>query len=203
MKKIYLFSATPNKNALHVNTLDFDFFQPQIDFSKYDFLILTSKKAVDALRYYKKEDYIDIPALCISKFTKEYYEKFGGKILEVGNGLGSDLKKIIQKYPDDKKWLYLRAKKIATDGFGTDEVILYESRCSDEILNFKLSDDEATLIFTSPSSVECFLKNNSFKNTHKVIVIGSTTAKALSPNINYKTPLKTSIKSCLDLAAHF
>ena len=58
----------------------------------------------------KKEDYINIPALCISKFTKEYYESFGGKILEVGEGIGSDLVPIISSYPKEKKWLYLRAK---------------------------------------------------------------------------------------------
>ena len=203
MNKIYLFSATPNPKALHVNTLDFDFFQPKIDFSNYDYLVLTSKKAVDALGFYKKEDYINIPALCISRFTKEYYEKFNGKILDVGDGIGSNLQTIINTYPKEKKWLYLRAKEIAGSGLDIDEAIVYESRCSDEILNFKLEDKDVTLIFTSPSSVRCFLKNNSLHVEQKVIVIGSTTAKALPTEINYKIPFKTSIDSCLKLALEF
>jgi len=203
MNKIYLFSATPNLNALHVNTLDFDFFQPQINFSNYDYLVLTSKKAVDALQYYNKKDYINIPALCISRFTKEYYEKFAGKILDVGNGIGSNLQTIIDTYPKDKKWLYLRAKEIASDALHVEEAIVYESRCSDEILNFRLEDKDAILIFTSPSSVRCFLKNNSLHVEQKIIVIGTTTAKALPTKVNYKVSDKTSINSCLELASTF
>jgi len=202
-KKVYLFSATPNNKALHVNTLDFDFFQPQIDFSKYNFLILTSKKAVDALQFYKKEDYINIPALCISKFTKEYYESFDGKILAVGNGIGSDLNEVIYTYPKETKWLYLRAKEIASDALHVESKIVYESRCSDEILNFRLEDKNAILIFTSPSSVRCFLKNNSLHVEQKVIVIGTTTAKALPRKSNYEIADKTSIISCLELASKF
>lgn len=201
--KIYLFSATSHVDAIHVNSLDFDFFQPDIDFSNYDYLVLTSKKAIDALQFYKKENYIDIPALCISRFTKEYYESFGGKVLEVGGGIGSDLQKIIDTYPKEKKWLYLRAKEIAGEGFSVDEAVVYESRCSDEILNFRLQDDNSTLIFTSPSSVECFLKNNSFSSNHNIIVIGETTAKSLPTKINYNISDKTSIQSCIDIALKF
>ncbi len=201
--KIYLFSATSHPDALHVNTLDFDFFQPTIDFSNYDYLVLTSKKAVDALQFYKKEDYINIPALCISRFTAEYYESFGGKVLEVGDGIGSNLQRIIDTYPKEKKWLYLRAKIIAGEGLHVEQAIVYESRCSDEILNFKLEDKDGVLIFTSPSSVECFLKNNSLHVEQKIIVIGTTTAKALPTNTKYKISDKTSIESCVKLARKF
>ena len=199
-KPIYLFSATSHPDATHINSLDFDFFKPDINFSKYDYLVLTSKKAVEALLQYDKKDYIDIPALCISKFTKEYYEKFGGKVLEVGGGIGSDLKDIIETYSKEKKWLYLRAKEIAGEGFNTDEAILYESRCSDEILNFRLKEkEESSLIFTSPSSVKCFLKNNTIPTDAKVIVIGKTTANHLPKNINYQIAKKSSIDECLSL----
>ncbi len=198
-KPIYLFSATSHPNAIHINSLDFNFFQPKIDFSKYDFLILTSKKAVDALALYDKDDYINIAALCISEFTKEYYESFGGKVMGVGGGLGSDLLPIIKSYPKDKKWLYLRAKEIAGDGFGVDEVIVYESRCSSEILNFRLGNEKCTLIFTSPSSIRCFLKNNTITSNAEVIVIGKTTAKFLPKNIKYTMPSINSIKECIKL----
>lgn len=202
-KRVYLFSATPHPDALHVNTLDFNFFTPIINFLDYDYLILTSKKAVDALQNYKKEDYINIPALCISKFTSEYYESFGGKILELGDGIGSSLQNIIDKYSKDKKWLYLRAKEIAGDTLQVDEAIVYESSCSEEILNFKLEDKKSILIFTSPSSVECFLRNNTLHVEQKIIVIGTTTAKSLPTNINYNISDKTSIGSCIEIANEF
>lgn len=200
-KKVYLFSATSHPDAIHVNSLDFNFFKPDIDFSNYDYLVLTSKKAVDALQQYNKKDYINIPALCISKFTKEYYEKFGGKILEVGGGIGSELQSIINSYSKEKKWLYIRAKEIAGGGLKVDEAILYESRCSDEILNFKLANENCSLIFTSPSSIKCFLKNNIIPSAAQVIVIGKTTAKYLPKNIKYKIANNSSIEECIKLAS--
>ena len=198
--KVYLFSATPHLDAIHINSLDFDFFQPKIDFSSLDYLILTSKKAVDALQFYDVKEYINIPALCISKFTKEYYESFGGKVFAVGGGIGSDLQQIISTYPKEKKWLYLRAKEIAGEGFATDEAIVYASRCSDEILDFTLdADEECFLVFTSPSSIKCFLKNNSFSPHHKIVVIGKTTAKNLPNGVNYKVAKQNSIIATIEL----
>lgn len=200
-KKIYLFSATPHPDVIHINSLEFTFFKPNIDFSNYDYLVLTSKKAVDALQQYDIKDYINIPALCISKYTKEYYENFGGKILDVGNGIGSDLKEIIDAYPKERKWLYLRAKEIAGSGFNTDEAIVYESRCSDEILNFRFNSNEiCSLVFTSPSSIKCFLKNNIFPANAQVIVIGKTTAKHLPELVTCEIANTSSIDECIKLA---
>jgi len=199
-KKVYLFSATSHPDAIHINSLDFDFFKPTINFSNYDYLVLTSKKAVDALQKYDKKEYINIPALCISKFTKEYYERFGGKVLEVGAGIGSQLQNIIDTYPKEKRWLYLRAKEIAGEGLNIDEVIVYESRCSEEILSFKLKKNEkCSLIFTSPSSIRCFLKNNTIPHDAKVIVIGKTTAKHLPQNTKYEIAQNSSIEECIKL----
>jgi len=198
-QRVYLFSATSHPDAMHINSLDFNFFSPSINFSNYDYLVLTSKKAVDALHYYDKKDYINIPALCISKFTSEYYEKFGGKILSVGGGIGSELQEIIDSYPKEKKWLYLRAKEIAGNGLDIDEIIVYESRCSDEILNFRLEDEECSLIFTSPSSIKCFMENNTIPDKANVIVIGKTTASHLPKNIKYKVAKQSSIAECMSL----
>lgn len=201
MKKTFLFSATSHSDVTHINSLDFNFFTPKINFSNYDYLVLTSKKAVDALQNYNKKDYINIPALCISKFTSEYYEKFGGKVLRVGGGIGSELQTIIDTYPKEKKWLYLRAKEIAGEGLKTDEAIVYESRCSDEILNFRLHDakEDCSLIFTSPSSIKCFLINNTIPHDAKVIVIGKTTAAHLPKNVEYKIAKNSSIEECIKL----
>ncbi len=198
--KVFLFSATSHPEAIHINSLEFNFFQPKIDFSQYDYLVLTSKKAVDALAFYDKESYVHIPALCISRFTQEYYESKGGKVLEVGGGIGSDLKEIIAKYPKEKKWLYLRAKKIAGDGLGVDEVILYESRCSKEILDFRLHDKASTLIFTSPSSIQCFLTNNTIPKDAKVVVIGKTTAKYLPEGQDFLLAKTSSIEECMKIS---
>lgn len=100
----------------------------------------------------------------------------------------------------------MRAKVVASDfvkklqikGYNIDEAIIYKSSCSSDILNATVTKN-ATLIFTSPSSVQCFLKNHTITKENNVIVIGTTTAKELPLDISYKISQKTTINSCLEL----
>jgi uroporphyrinogen-III synthase len=73
------------------------------------------------------------------------------------------------------------------------------SECSKEILDVRVEDD-STLIFTSPSSIECFLKNNTIHPDAKIIVIGTTTAACLPKGIKYIISESTSVESCIELA---
>ncbi|OHE00119.1 MAG: uroporphyrinogen-III synthase [Sulfurimonas sp. RIFCSPLOWO2_12_FULL_36_74] len=206
-KKIYLFATSKSEYAINVKSLDVRFLKPDIDFSKYDYLIITSKQTVKALEQYDKKDFIDTPALCVSVKTANLYSEFGGKILAIGDGYGDNLIQNIEEYPKETKWLYLRAELIASDfvqksrddGYVIDEKILYVSECSKEILDIRVTDD-STLIFTSPSSIECFLKNNTINPKAKVVVIGKTTANYLPQGIEYVISQNTSIESCVELA---
>ncbi|SFV74476.1 Uroporphyrinogen-III synthase [hydrothermal vent metagenome] len=206
---IYLFATSPYEGTIHINSLDFEFFQPKIDFSSYDFFIITSKQIASVFKHF----HITPPhnkALCVSSKTALAYQKIGGEILAIGNGYGDYLFEMIQQYPKEKRWLYLRAKEVASHfvqkakeaGYKIDEIILYESRCSSKILQANIP-KKAILIFTSPSSIQCFLQNHHFSLEHKVIVIGKTTAKALPKNIEYVVAKKTTIKSAVDLAITF
>ncbi|HIP21201.1 MAG TPA: uroporphyrinogen-III synthase [Sulfurimonas sp.] len=205
--KPYLFSTSSHPDTIGVNPLDISFFKPSIDFSKYDYIILTSKQAVKALLQYDYDDYKDKKALCISNATAQSFKQINGNVLEVGAGYGDNLSEIIIKYPKRTKWLYLRAKTVASnfaeilrrDRYDLDEAILYESSCSENIKSVKFSKN-AILIFTSPSSVKCFLKYHEFKENHKVIVIGKTTAKALPSQVDYLITNETSIDSCLAIS---
>lgn len=206
-KQIYLFATSQHPKATSVKSLEVKFLTPKIDFSEYDNLIITSKQTIKGLLAYDKSEFIDKPALCVSVKTAKAYEDFGGKILDVGNGYGDGLYDMILNYPKDTRWLYLRAKVIASDfvercikkEYNINQEVLYVSECSQEIQNIRVNDD-STLIFTSPSSIECFLKNNKIHPDAKVVVIGTTTAKALPENIKYFVSDKTSIDSCVDLA---
>jgi len=209
-KQIYLFSTSKNSNATCIKSLDVKFLKPEIDFNKYDKLIITSKQTVKALKAYDKKSFINISAISVSTKTAGAYEDFGGKVINIGNGYGDSLNEIIKKYPKETRWLYLRAKIVASDfvqrtkdeGYNIDEEILYSSECSQEILDAKIIDD-STLIFTSPSCIECFLKNNTINQNAKIIVIGKTTAMALPKDIKYYVSEKTSIDSCIELALKF
>lgn len=209
-KQIYLFATSKSPHAKSIKSLEVKFLKPAIDFSKYDYFIITSKQTVKALEQYDKKDFINIPALCVSVKTAAAYEKFGGKILAIGDGYGDNLVKNIKDFSKDTKWLYLRAELIASDfvqrskndGYCIDEEILYVSECSKEILDVRVNDD-STLIFTSPSSIECFLKNNTINPDSKIIVIGKTTADSLPAGVEYLISEKTSIDSCIELALSF
>ncbi len=207
MKQIYLFATTQHAKVTNIKSLHVRFVKPQINFTKYDYLIITSKQTVKALKQYDKKDFIDIPALCVSAKTAKNYEDFGGNIFDIGDGYGDNLVKIIKQNPKTKKYLYLRAEVIASnfvstcrdDGYAIDEEILYVSECSSEILNISTCRD-ATLIFTSPSAIECYLKNHQIYHKDRVIVIGKTTAKALPLHVSYEISQITSIDSCIELA---
>ena len=209
---IYLFSLTAatQKDIIHIPSLDVEYFQVDIDFSSYDHLIITSKQAVEALKQYDKKAYSNKKALCISKASAKAYETLGTEVLEVAQGYGDSLVKYIKKYPRSTKWLYLRAEEIASDfcetlkkeGFFIDQKVVYRTKCSLAIQKVTLPQN-AILIFTSPSSVRCFLQNHRFNEGYKVIVIGKTTAKLLPKTQQYFLPKEPSIKGCLAIAKEF
>ncbi len=208
-KKIYLFSISSHPQAISINLLDIKFLKPEINFSKYDYLIITSKQASKALKQYDKKEYLHMPALCVSTQSALSYEDIGGKILDIGGGYGDNLANKIKEYPREKKWLYLRAKEVVSnfvstcrdEGYLIEEAIVYESECSKEIGHVRVEED-AVLIFTSPSSVTCYLKNHILSSLNKVIVIGKTTASALPKGTDCIISEETSIESCITLGVH-
>ena len=80
MRKIYLFSISKHPDATSINSLSIKLLKPQIDFSKYDYLIITSKQVSKSLQQYEKKQYIDKKALCVSKPSALSYEKMGGSV---------------------------------------------------------------------------------------------------------------------------
>lgn len=202
--KVYLFSTSSHPKAISINSLDIQLFKPDIDFSIYDYFIITSKQVSEVLKQYDLKQYQNIKALCVSKQSALAYEKISGEILDIGKGYGDTLVDKVLEYPQETKWLYLRAKEVASDFISVlkknhlvDEIIVYESKCSKEIIAIKV-EHNATLIFTSPSSVKCYLKNKNINKLNRVIVIGKTTAKALPRGVKYIISSDTTIESCLE-----
>jgi len=206
-KPIYLFSISSHPKAKHINPLSITFFQPKVDFSKYDSFIITSKQISKILSFYEINNEELKPALCISKQSAKSYKVIGGDVLETAEGYGDTLVKYIEKYPKSTKWLYLRAETVASDfvrlchdkGYSIDEEILYQSNCSENMINLKI-EKNAVLIFTSPSSVECFLKYNNFEPEHKLVVIGKTTLKKIPKGVEVNLSKQKSIESCVEIA---
>ena len=81
-----------------------------------------------------------------------------------------------------------------------DELVSYETVCNSSLKSFEL-EEGSTIIFTSPSSVECFFKKFSWNSSFKAILIGKTTAQYLPKElVNYKISSNTNVKECIKLA---
>ena len=206
-KDIYLFSTSTHPEAISINSLDIKLLHPDIQFSNYDYLIITSKQSVAALKQYANKDYLAIPALCISKQSAISFEEIGGVVADMGSGYGDNLVSNIKKQDKSRKWLYLRAKEIASsftqdlkkEHYQIDEAIVYESHCSNDMTKVEPKKG-SILIFTSPSSIRCFLKYRSVDKESNVVVIGDTTALELPKNIKYHVAKEKNIASCIDIA---
>jgi uroporphyrinogen-III synthase len=203
---IYLFSKTFHPDVNFVPILSTEFFQPAIDFSRYDAIVLTSKQAVTALDNISRK-WTAVPVLAVADLTADMARKSGATVMERGNGYGDSLADIMINHYPQKRWLYPRPETVASDfarkvrsaGVELDEVVVYTTSCNAEAGN-NVIEDNAVLIFTSPLTIACFLSFYVFKPTHTVIAIGRTTKSALPDDIHAYMPDKTSVDSCVGLA---
>ena len=205
-KTIYLFSKTAHPDVQYIPILSTEFFQPDIDFTQYDAIVLTSKQAVPALNKISS-GWKEVPLLTIAEKTAEEARRDGATVMLSGDGYGDSLAEIIINGFSDKKWLYPRPEIVASDfgqkvrdaGVKMDEAIVYKTSCNDEAATLTL-EDNAVLIFTSPFTIDCFLKYYQFKPTQKIVAIGKTTAAALPKGVTYQMPEKPNVETSVALA---
>ena len=205
-RPLYLLSKTPFAGVKHIPVIAIEFLHVNLDLEQYDALVITSKQALEALEKYNPT-WKNIPIIAISEPTAQRAKAMGAKLLHVGEGYGKDLYKIIQSDYSDLKLCYARAEIIVTDfastlrdeGVSIDDPIVYKTTCND---NLGLVDLEknSVLVFTSPSSIACYLKNNNFYEDQKIVVIGSTTQKALPLHVKSYISEKPTVQACIKLA---
>ena len=111
---IYLFSKTSHPDVRHIPILSTEFFQPYIDFGKYDAIVLTSKQAVPALCRIDVS-WKTVPLLTIAEKTADEARKAGASVMLSGDGYGDSLAEIIINGFADKRWLYPRPEVVASD----------------------------------------------------------------------------------------
>ncbi len=203
MRPIYLISKTSHGDAsdvTHVPILSINFLTPVIDFSPYDGLIVTSKEGARALANYTIP-WQTLDILCVGEATAQVVSTMGGYNITVAQGYGDSILEILEN--QDNRWLYVRPRAIASSwpkqarvmGKKIDEVILYETSCNVAMEAIEIASN-GILIFTSPSSIECFLKRYDFAPTHAIVVIGLTTQKALPQGVLSVLSATTPIESC-------
>jgi len=206
-KAIYLLSPTPQKGTIALPMIDFAITAESIDFSHSDTLMFTSKQAVVTA------DKIDLswknyPCVAIGPATKKQIEDLGGRVIYHPKSFyGDTLSHDIVQFFRDKKLLYLRPKKISFDsrdflekeGITLQEQIIYETSC------LQYSSEEkplknAIIIFTSPSTIHCFLKNFKWDESYTAVVIGKATKAHLPVDAKYVVADEPLIEACIKKA---
>lgn len=206
MRPIYLISKTPLDQAMdviHIPILSIHFLTPDIDFSLYTGIIVTSKQGAQALQYYSP-DWTELKVVCVGESTANVIKELGACHIEIAQGYGMSILEVLS--PHQGKWLYLRPKTIASSwpsrarelGIVVDEAIIYETTCNEDIKELEIAQD-GVLIFTSPSSIECFCKRANIVSSHDVVVIGSTTQAALPLGIKSTLSQEASVISCIEM----
>ena len=206
MRPIYLISKTPYAGVIHIPILTIAFLHPNIDFTEYEGVIVTSKQALLALQEYTFE-WRDLQWICVSEGTAEAARQLGAVQVEVGDGYGVSIPNVLGTKKRYGKWLYLRPKVIASEwvecarseGFEIDEAILYETTCNEEASHYTIADD-AVLVFTSPSSIECFYTSYQILPSHTIVTIGKTTQSAFHSAKEVFVSPQTSVASAVELA---
>lgn len=206
MRPIYLISKTPYPGVNHIPILKTHFFTPDIHFDRYDGLIVTSKQILKALEPYP-QSWKKLPMIAVSEQTAEIFRSAGCNIVEVANGYGNGILSIVLEQFREYRWLYLRpsvvatpwAKEIALAGVDIDDAVLYETECNEKIREEQIAKD-AVLIFTSPSSIECFIRHHELVETQTIVVIGKTTQNALPKGVESFQSTETSIASVVEKA---
>ena len=206
-KAIYLLSPTPKEGMISLPMIDFAITAESIDFSHSDTLMFTSKQAVVTA------DKIDsswknYPCVAIGPATKKQIEDLGGKVIYYPKSFyGETLSHDISQFFSDKKLLYLRPKEISFDskgflekeGITLQEQIIYETSCI-QYLHKEKPLKNAIIIFTSPSTIHCFLKNFEWDESYTAVVIGKATKVHLPADAAYVVADAPLISSCIEKA---
>lgn len=200
-RRIYLFSKTPYEGVIHVPIIQTRYLHVTIDITQYNLIVLTSKEALNALEY-NHIAWQNVDVIAVSEATAEYARSKGAHVIAWAKGYGDGLYDVIHVNYANRLILFPSARILASDfaqrlqaeGRAIERVTVYETSCNDH-LEIDQVDEDAVLAFSSPSSVECFMKNFVFAPTHKVVVIGTTTANALPLHVSAEVSEDPSIKS--------
>ncbi|WP_297986244.1 uroporphyrinogen-III synthase [uncultured Campylobacter sp.] len=206
---IYLVSNTPysDNDIVWLNLCKIRFFNFNVNLSKFDAIIVTSKNSINALKF-NSIAVADILVFAIGKATALACKEFGfTQIYEAKNSHGSEFGAEILNNLRDKKVLFIKAKETVSnldiyfsqngiditvvDGY--ENLILYPN-------DIKKPEPNSTIIFTSPMNVRAFIQNFSWNDSYQAVAIGKATASTLA---SYCTPIisnSQSLKSCIELA---
>jgi len=206
-RPVYLLSPVPREDTVSLPMIDFSIVAEKIDFSSCDTLMFTSKQAVVSADTIDKS-WKKYPCIAIGPATKKQIESLGGEVVYFPKEFyGENLSQDIARFFKERKLLYLRPKEVSFDakgflkreGIDLQEQIIYETSCI-EYTALEKPSENAIIIFTSPSTIHCFLKNFEWNESYTAIVIGKATKVHLPENANFLVADEPLIASCIEKA---
>ena len=206
-RPVYLLSPMPREDTIFLPMIDFSIVAEKIDFSSCDTLMFTSKQAVVSADTIDKS-WKQYPCIAIGPATKKQIEALGGEVVYFPKEFyGENLSQDIARFFKERKLLYLRPKEVSFDakgflkreGIDLQEQIIYETSCI-EYTALEKPTENAIIIFTSPSTIHCFLKNFEWDESYTAIVIGKATKVHLPENANFLVADEPLIASCIEKA---
>lgn len=205
-KIIYLCSPKVTEGTVALPVIGFTLLKNSINLDTYDSLICSSKQAIiflDGINKKWKEKQI----LAVGSQTAKVAKELGAKNIYFPKEFyGQELAKDIIKNFSNRKILYIRAEVVSFDaksfleqeGVFIDEFALYKTNCI-EYQDYKLAKN-SIIIFTSPSTIECFLKSFEWQEGYRAVAIGKKTMQYLPKHINATLAKEPTIASCLETA---
>jgi len=206
---IYLLSPLAHKKTIHLPMITFSLIQTNLDFTSCDILMFTSKQAVKSAEALNPE-WKNIPCLAIGSATAKQIKDLGGQVIYqpetfYAEALTYDIITMFQ----GKKILYLRPKEVSFDskqflskeGIEIEEKIIYETSCMHYMKKEK-PPQNAIIIFTSPSTIHCFLKNFEWDESYTAVVIGEATREHLPLSAMYEVADTPLIEECIAKAKY-
>ena len=204
---IYLLSPLKKEGVVSLPMISFELVANKIDFCVCDTLMFTSKQAVISANTIDKS-WKKFPCIAIGGATKKKIEELGGEVIYYPKKFyGEILAKDIQAFFSDRKLLYLRPKVVSFDskaylekvGVVLEEQIIYETSCV-KYTTEQQPKRNATIIFTSPSTIECFFKQFIWDESYTAILIGNATKAHLPKMCRYVIADEPLIDSCIKKA---
>jgi len=207
---VYLLNGDSYEGVTNLPVIKINFFSKKIDLDPFDALIFTSKNGVRAIdkinkKWREKEIY------SIGQGTSREIERYDANLIYTAkNSYGNLFAKEIKQKLEGKRVLFLRAKTVTSklntillsENIDLKEEIVYETACREYKFDKKPSKN-SIIIFTSPSTVKCFLKNFDWDETYRAVLIGMVTAKSIPSYIRYTLSAKQTISSCVELAKSY
>lgn len=197
--QIYLTSPTFYEETISFPLIEFQSLQKEVVLRDNSLLLFTSKQAVKEINKINR-NWKEHNSLSIGDATTKEIEKFGGKVLK--RATNSYIEEFIKEIKDLKNITYLRPQKVSLElkpFFNEDfnEIILYKTVC---IKKKNPPKENSIIIFTSPSTVNCFFSQFKWNNSYKAVLIGKTTKKAFPKEIKSYISNKPQIIECIKKA---